>query len=121
MYDVGMKRILYKLTDWLLKVTKYPTIQCNNTVIDIPQCKRAIAQEKISWRQMTEMERMPNYMQMYERKVKEAMALRIAGDIETFTVRTDDGIIVRADVVYRDLQDLKDVEEKRVNFLENDS
>ncbi len=65
-----------------------------------------------------EMERMPNYMQMYERKVKEAMALRIAGDIETFTVRTDDGIIVRADVVYRDL---KDVEEKRVKFLEYDS
>ncbi len=61
---------------------------------------------------------MPNYMQMYERKVKEAMALRIAGDIETFTVRTDDGIIVRADVVYRDL---KDVEEKRVKFLEYDS
>lgn len=117
MYDVGMKKIFEKIGLKLLDWSGYQIPVVKPTVIDIPQCKRAIAQEKISWGQMMEMERMPNYMQMYERKVKEAMALRIAGDIETFTVRTDDGIIVRADVVYRDL---KDVEEKRVKFWDYD-
>lgn len=65
-----------------------------------------MAQEKIDYWKLQEWSTHPgfDYNEHIQRKVKEALAMRIAGDIETFTIHTPDGIIYRADVVYADMQ-----------------
>ena len=92
---------------WLLNKCHYQIPVVRPNIISREFSKRAMAEEKINFYQLQEWSA---HLQSFDFdkhircKVKEALAMRIAEDIETFTLRTPDGIIYRADVVFVDMQ-----------------
>lgn len=105
-----MQNLLITTALWLLNKCHYqiPIVRPIKPIIIPPEFReRAMAQEKIDYWQLQEWAARPEYKfeEHIKRKVKEALAMRIAGDIETFTLRTPDGIIYRADVVYKDMSE----------------
>lgn len=105
-----MKKLITTLCLKLLNWTGYTIplphpIPIKPTIISPEFSKRARAEEKINFYQLEEWATHPgfDYNEHIQRRVKEALAMRIAGDIETFTIHTPDGIIYRADVVFCDM------------------
>lgn len=94
---------------WLLNKCHYniPVIRPN--IISREFSKRAMAQEKISYLQLQEWATHPIQSFEFDKhirlKVQEAMAQRLAGDLEVFTVHTPDGLVYRCDVVYKDMSE----------------
>ena len=91
---------------WLLDKCHYQIPVVRPNIISREFSKRAMAEEKINFYQLQEWATHPgfDYNKHIQCKVKEALAERIAGDVETFTIHTPDGIIYRADVIYTDMK-----------------
>lgn len=102
-----MKKLITTLCLRLLKWTGYTIPVVRPNIISRDLGKRAVAQEKIDYWRLQEWNTHPiqsfDFDKHIRRKVKEALAERIASDVETFTVRTPDGIIYKADIVYCDM------------------
>ena len=103
-----MQNLLITTALWLLKKCHYQIPVIRPNIISREFSKRAMAEEKINFYQLQEWSTHPIQSFDFDKhircKVKEALAERIAGDIETFTLRTPDGIIYRADVIYTDMK-----------------
>lgn len=102
-----MKKLITTLCIKLLNWTGYSIPVIRPNIISRPLGKRAVAQEKIDYWRLQEWSTHPiqsfDFDKHIRRKVQEAMAERLAGDLEVFTLHTPDGIIYKADIVYCDM------------------
>lgn len=92
---------------WLLNKCHYQIPVVRPNIISREFSKRAMAQEKVNYYQLQEWSTHPiqsfDIDKHIQCKVKEALAQKIADEIEVFTLKSPDGIIYRADIVYCDM------------------
>lgn len=100
-----MQNLLITAALWTLKKCHYQIPVIRPNIISKEFAKRAIVEQKMPYYQIQEWLNCSNIDLNAEckRKVREAMAERLAGDLEVFTLHTPDGIIYRADIVYCDM------------------
>lgn len=102
-----MKKLITTLCLKLLNWTGYQIPIVRPNIISRDLGKRAMAQEKIDYWQLQEWATQSfEFDKHIKCKVKEALAQKIADEIEVFTLKSPDGIIYKADVVYTDMQPL---------------
>ena len=111
-----MQNLLITTALWLLNKCHYQIPVIRPNIISREFSKRAKKKKKIDFYQLQEWSTHP--IQSFEfdnhirRKVQEAMAERIAGDLEVFTLHTPDGLVYRCDVIYKDMSEY----EKDLNY-----
>ena len=109
-----MKKLITTLCLKLLNWTGYTIppvppipIPIRPNIISPEFGKRAMVQQKIDFHQLQEWTENPNFDfdEHIRRKVQEAMAERLAGDLEVFTLHTPDGLVYRCDVIFKDMSE----------------
>lgn len=91
-----MKRILYKLTDWLVKVTKYPTIQCNNTIIEIKDCERIRCQQLVPFDRLQQLDF--SDPGVIPARIRNEIAVKVADHVIVSAEQRPDGVLYSADI-----------------------
>lgn len=109
-----MQNLLITTALWVLRKCHYQIPVIRPNIISKEFSKRAMAQQKIDFYQLQEWTENPNFDfdKHIRRKVQEAMAERLAGDLEVFTLHTPDGLVYRCDVIYKDMSEY----EKDLNY-----
>ena len=104
-----MQNLLITTALWVLNKCHYQIPVIRPNIISKEFSKRAMAQEKIDYWRLQEWSTHPiqsfDFDKHIRRKVQEAMAERLAGDLEVFTLHTPDGLVYRCEVVYKDMSE----------------
>lgn len=102
-----MQNLLITTALWLLNKCHYQIPIVRPNIISRELSKRATAQQKIDFYQLQEWSTHPIQSFEFDKhikcKVKEALAQKIADEIEVFTLKCPDGLVFRADVVFCDM------------------
>lgn len=103
-----MQNLLITTALWLLNKCHYQIPIVRPNIISRDLGKKVVSQEKMSYWQLAQFGHcesfgMNDHIKYIKSKVKEALAQKIADEIEVFTLKSPDGLVFRADVVFCDM------------------
>ena len=104
-----MKKLITTLCLKLLNWTGYTIPLVRPNIISRDLGKKVISQEKMSYWQLAQFGQCKNFgmndhIKYIKSKVKEALAQKIADEVEVFTLKSQDGLIFRADIVFAEMK-----------------